>query len=316
MEVDGTYSYLYAFVNFQQMIINIIPIFVCVGWLVSVHCFVVLGDENINLMWKNLGNHYCMKYDDNTKPIGLIIHKSPFPKYIIYKSEWDRSAHVYTTKWFFENKLLARNQDMVPIQLNTEPTQNIPENNLIYMYRTGDASHVRYRKRKFVIPLLKFNENQAKIFARVMSFYNKRNFVTVFIEGPIGCGKTYFAYLLANELHTTLIDTFNPTEPSDSLDNLYTCTDHSSTRPLVLLLDETDILLENITDGIPAHKNYIIHMRTKVQWNSFLDKIQLGFYPHVILILCSNKSRNELSKMDESYLRDGRVNVFFSFFNI
>ena len=41
----------------------------------------------------------------------------------------------------------------------------------------------------------------------------------------------------------------------------------------------------------------------------FLDKIGMGIYPNIILILSSNKSIHEIDKMDPCYLRKGRVNI-------
>ena len=53
-------------------------------------------------------------------------------------------------------------------------------------------------------------------------------------------------------------------------------------------------------------------MRSKVHWNAFLDKIQLGTYPNLILIMCSNYLRDKISEdLDPSYLPDGRVNLYF-----
>ena len=37
----------------------------------------------------------------------------------------------------------------------------------------------------------------------------------------------------------------------------------------------------------------------------------MGLYPYVIVLLCSNKSKRELDRLDESYLRDGRTHISF-----
>lgn len=51
-------------------------------------------------------------------------------------------------------------------------------------------------------------------------------------------------------------------------------------------------------------------MHDKITWNSFLDSIDIGLYPNLIIIFTSNISHEELSeKTDKSYLRVGRINI-------
>ena len=54
-------------------------------------------------------------------------------------------------------------------------------------------------------------------------------------------------------------------------------------------------------------------MRNKTGWNTLLDKIQLGIYPNVILLLTSNMDVKKINQMmDESYLRKGRMDIIAS----
>ena len=57
------------------------------------------------------------------------------------------------------------------------------------------------------------------------------------------------------------------------------------------------------------HKKYSKEIYDKPSWNSFLDKIEYGMYPYVILLMTSNQKRKSLDKYDRSYLRDGRINI-------
>ena len=62
------------------------------------------------------------------------------------------------------------------------------------------------------------------------------------------------------------------------------------------------------------HKKYPIMIKNKIDWNSFLDKIEYGLYKNLILILCSNMTKKEIDhKYDESFLRDGRINIYSEF---
>ena len=80
-------------------------------------------------------------------------------------------------------------------------------------------------------------------------------------------------------------------------------------KPLVLVLEECDKIIFDILDGkIVQHKNVLIQIREKSDWNGMLDKVtDLGFYPHLILILTSNILLEKINERDKSLLRTGRI---------
>jgi hypothetical protein len=69
--------------------------------------------------------------------------------------------------------------------------------------------------------------------------------------------------------------------------------------------------LAQIHAGIPANPKFIIQTRDKAGWNQILDEIHIGMYPNLILLLTSNKTPEEISEMDPSYIREGRVDLIF-----
>lgn len=276
---------------------------------------------------------------DYLHPLRVWNHlRACLPRYIIYKTDHDHTLYVYTTRWYMDNVLLAQennrktsNIDLKPSFVKTiengtdheRPHKEKDEegssgfsldgsHQVNYLCRGGDSHYVRYRTRKMKIIKYRFTPTQVNLYEKCIKYYNKHNSAVVFVEGPIGTGKTCFAYLLANELKASFVDSFNPTETSDTFDNLYTAAQHSDVHPLVILLDEVDVLLRNIMNEIPSHKHCLTQIRNKTHWNAFLDKIQMGCYPNVILIMCSNITRRDIDQqMDPSLLRDGRVNLHF-----
>ena len=137
--------------------------------------------------------------------------------------------------------------------------------------------------------------------------YAKNNYCITFINGIPGIGKSFIPILLANELNCTYCNDWNPTDPSDDLSILYNSILPSKEEPLILVLEEIDIILTNIHKGILSHKNIPIPVHNKITWNNLLDKINLGLYPYLLLFLISNKSISDISSLDKSYLRDGRI---------
>jgi hypothetical protein len=115
--------------------------------------------------------------------------------------------------------------------------------------------------------------------------------------------------LLTHEIieNVALTDTFCPTDPNDTLTNLYELVGPTETKPLIVLLDEVDVLYDQIVNQtIGPHKELPILIRSKTDWNGFFDKFDRLRYPHVILLMTSNRSVREF---DESMVRDGRICV-------
>ena len=307
LEMDtGGYVHwmLYGIVNLQRVVLNFLPIIAFIGWISTGLCCFVVSSENMNVVMNKTKRDWIGGYDDNMRPTGIIVHASFFPRYVIYRDTFDRHIYVYTTSKVMSSLLATQQIETVK--------PNVTQKVIKYLYRIGDAGCVRYRERGLNMPSMQFTDDQLMMFRSIQSFFSEHTYATVFIDGPPGSGKTSLAYLMANEIGAVLVDTFNPSEPSDSFDNLYTSVLPSYEKPLIVLLDEGEILLRSLTDGVPLHKNYIIHMRSKVHWNALLDKIQIGCYPNSILMICSNSSKHEIDKLDPSYLREGRINRYFT----
>jgi hypothetical protein len=84
-------------------------------------------------------------------------------------------------------------------------------------------------------------------------------------------------------------------------------------KPLIIVWEEIDGPLALIHKGIEPHKNIPILVRNKTGWNTLLDKIQLGIYPNIILLLTSNMPITKINQtLDESYLRPGRMDIITS----
>ena len=91
---------------------------------------------------------------------------------------------------------------------------------------------------------------------------------------------------------------------------MYTKINPTPESPLVLLMDEIDILITSIHNNtITLNKRFPIAVYNKITWNKMLDKIDYGLYPNLLLIMCSNKPYKEIQELDATYLRQGRVDL-------
>jgi Cdc6-like AAA superfamily ATPase len=132
---------------------------------------------------------------------------------------------------------------------------------------------------------------------------------TFFVYGEPGTGKSLLTLLLAKQIGAYYCDTWKPTDPGDTLSQVYSTIAPDEEKPLVLVLEECDKIIFDILDGkIVQHKNVLIQIREKSDWNGMLDKVtDLGFYPHLILILTSNILLEKINERDKSLLRTGRI---------
>lgn len=322
MEAIGAQTaWIYAVVNFQHIWQNIQPFVRIVLRLFGVYCYTISSKEALTVLFANTRDALCLGYDEDLRPVGLAVDRRA--RYVVYRMYHnDRVTELYCTPAQYKRIMREKHQiqkSNLLVKPELEPEK--PEmgadaakksDRVIKLYcRKGDHGYAGYKAREVQMPPYTFSAKQAAMFGRVMRHYNEHNRAVAFISGPIGAGKTCFAYMLARELRTGLCASFSPIEPSDTLDNLYMSVEHTAATPLVVVLDEVDVLLARITEGVPSHKNFRIGVQSKVHWNDMLDRVQLGCYPNLILLLISNKSREQLGALDPSYLRDGRVDHAF-----
>jgi hypothetical protein len=189
------------------------------------------------------------------------------------------------------------------------------ENSIDIWNKQGNYFHFHYVNRKLIV-MKKPTSSQQNILEKIQTQYNSnptKNCV-VFVHGKPGSGKSTLALLLTKQFKGNYCNTFNNTEPADALDGLYCRVEPTETSPLILLLDEVDIILHNISSDLKVYKQHTTSPREvydKRTWNSFLDKIDQGLYPNLIIIMTSNKSKDIIDSYDKSFIREGRVNLYF-----
>jgi hypothetical protein len=183
---------------------------------------------------------------------------------------------------------------------------------LTVFYRYGSYEHINYSMHSVnlinLVPIL----DQVDVVKDIVSDFNKNKRSTVFIEGPPCSGKSSIGYLVSKEIGGVFCNTFNPTDPGDTLSNVIRSTrdwGESENTPLVILIDEIDILLKKIhNDNIRLNHKISTSVTDKQTWSKFMDNLR--FHKNIILILTSNTSKADIDKMDLSYLRPGRVDKY------
>jgi hypothetical protein len=152
--------------------------------------------------------------------------------------------------------------------------------------------------------------DQVEIVAQIVALFRQRGQAAVFLHGVSNAGKSMVAYLVAKELTGKICHTFNPTDPGDQIHNVVADAAPTDDSPLVLVLEEVDGILENVhKERVKLNKDVPTSVYQKSGWCNFLDN--MIFFKNVILVMTSNRSKEEIDGMDPAYLRKGRLHAEF-----
>ena len=269
------------------------------------------SEELCNYIRNNIKKDFCYSYTEHGEPFGCIIHRNYMPKYVCFVSNpiFDRHITLICDESMKKHLISNPKKEILDVKIEESDTEESPK--IYYYTRGGNYEYLYYIMREIEIDKT-YSKEQKQISRKIITLYEKQNFLTCYLYGKTGTGKTMLAYLIAKELKCSICDNYNPMEPGDLFANLYSKVSPNANRPIILLIDEIDILLKKIHDQtVDRHKKVPTQIYDKASWNAFFDKIDMGLYPYVIVMLCSNKTKREMDRLDDSYLREGRTHLNF-----
>lgn len=280
--------------------------------------FYVINDNKLTKLLKRMKKLSSLSRNDEAD--GWIVGY-PFIGYVYSTStqyEDKKELYLFTTIKYFNEK----NKEIELIGSDEVIPKENPININIYE-KEGSFSYVYYGKRVFNLDYFEPRIEQTKIINNIIEiFEKKRNCVTI-LYGEKGTGKSMIPLLLAKELSTRyspdednmikFCDTFKPTDPGDSFVSLYNRTSPNKNSPLIVVLEEFDIIVHDIHhNNIQPHKEFPILIKNKPTWNQFFDRFDRRYFPWTIFIMTTNMHPDYINNMDLSYIREGRVDSIYN----
>lgn len=180
--------------------------------------------------------------------------------------------------------------------------------------RRGSYESLYYSRLKVDLSMISPMGDQVFIVEDIMEKYKLKERLIVFIHGVTGAGKSSIGLLLAKELRGNYCNKFNPIEPGDNFQSMMRdidIEDSDEKPPLIVVMEEVDTMIETIHRGeVPMHKKVTTMIRNKSTYNTFFDDMII--HTKIIFILTSNKSKEEIDKLDPAYLRPGRMGAYYT----
>jgi len=241
--------------------------------------------------------------------LGYIVEEQSSNQYSTNKSY---SVLIMCTSKFYK-ELTNPDQKIIEKYENTcnedESGDTEDKNRIKFYERYGNYFYLQYSVRQLDVKRFTPKTNQRKILDILIDEYKQSKIVTTIIHGEPGSGKSMISIFLAKELNGYLCDSFNPTDPGDDMSVLYNSIMPTPNKPLILVFEEIDTMINKIHKGtIQQHKHIPVQVHSKTSWNTFCDRFDRGLFPNLILILTYNSDPKYIDELDESYLRKGRVN--------
>lgn len=261
------------------------------------------------------------------RPLGICLsfRKFYFAYIDSYADSDSKSSETITTIYYF-GKLpfeikkadnSVQNNDSSNSESDSEEEDNEQKklkNYVNCITYNGSSYRSSFKKVKLPFPFKPYSKQQDIIMDIDYVFKNHDNKIArILLTGSTGVGKSFIAKLLAQKYNSSFCFEIKLNNPGIDLRELYNTAEVDSyKKPLILLIDEFDILIENIhhQKNYTPHKWFRTPIYNKDTYNTFMSEYTLLF-PYVIYVFTMNRTKKEINDLDHSYIRPGRIDKIY-----
>ena len=278
--------------------------------LLKIQAYRISDKSEINGFVKKL-KIYGSSLLSNEKPEGFIYGKW-FLGFISVTSSQngkkDKTLYILIKNKRYEEVKKTINDDDDDDEDDIKESEKDKKKEIKMWFRRGNYFWLQYISRMLNVEQYYPRKHQEAVINDILYDYSKIKVVMLY--GLPGSGKSMIPILMAKYFNGNYCTKWNPTEPGDSLSTLYSEIMPCKKKPLILVLEEFDGIIDKL-GNIQSHKHIPIEVRNKTGWNGLLDELQMKIYPHIILFLISNQPPEYINQKDPSYVRKGRVDNIY-----
>ena len=232
-----------------------------------------------------------------------------------------KNLYIFTSKKFYNTYISKNGNEKENEKQNKHKLLSNEKKTITLFIREGSYYNLSYLPNNYKAPKKLFPPRftQSLIINEIMNMYDidTHPYVRVLLCSKPGFGKSILAIHLCYDLlnryeKVSFVTTWSPTDPNDSFIRMYNKIKPSVKAPLVILLDEIDIMVTTMLEGkiiISDASPMPIEIRDKKGWNTFFDSFDIEIYKYVIVIMTSNKHTSYFNNLDPSLLREGRIDI-------
>ena len=231
-------------------------------------------------------------------------------KYIVYIENSISSNH-YTTKKNSKVHVIGKCPIEIKSISNLEE-DNDTENKFVTLYLSSAFYDGQFKE--ISLPFENFEplKNQIPVIDKICKSYEENVFhiCRSLVWGEPRKGKSFIGKLLADKYKSAYCFDIKLDSPGTQILKLWETFKPEKDKPLIVQIDEFDILLKNIHHHTINHKHDWLKtmIYDKQSYNTFISEYLICL-PYVIYLFTMNSSPGDINKMDSSFIRTNRIDL-------
>jgi hypothetical protein len=252
--------------------------------------------------------------DGKREPEGICFNH--IKKYLVYIENFNTSNN-YSSK--INSRVYIIGKCPIEIKNNTnlgesENTSDGDEtkNKVVELYLSSAFYDGQFKQ--INLPFNNFEplDSQIHVINNIINSYENNIFqiCRCLVWGEPRKGKSFIGKLLASKFESAYCFDIKLDSPGTQLLTLWETFKPDKNRPLIVQIDEFDILLKNIHNQNIKHEHDWLKtiVYDKQSYNTFMSEYLICL-PYVIYLFTMNSTPEDIHKMDESFIRTNRVDL-------
>lgn len=246
--------------------------------------------------------------DGSKEPTGICFNYEE--RYLAYIENYNLSNN-FNSKMNSKIYIIGR----CPIEIKNISNINNDEekeNEFVKVYLSSQYHDGHFKE--ISLPFKNFEpfDCQQKIMEKIIDSYRENRFYICrsLIYGEPKKGKSFIGKLLAQEFKSAYCFDIKLDSPGTQLLNLWNTFKPDENKPLIVQIDEFDILIKKCHEQtiVTKHDWMKTMVYDKQSYNTFISEYMICL-PYVIYLFTMNSTPEDINALDTSYIRENRIDL-------